>query len=122
MNQLGPYGEELVASWLERQGAKVLDRNFSCRNGEIDIIASKGSTLAFIEVKTRARELFDTSQVITSSKQQRIIATAKLYLAKHHLHNRHCRFDVAIVVIKPLQMRYIRNAFYAVSYIDNHQD
>jgi putative endonuclease len=112
MNQLGPYGEELVASWLERQGATVIERNFSCRLGEIDIIASKDSTVAFIEVKTRNRELFDTSYVITPTKQHRIVSTAKLYLAKHNLNDHHCRFDVAIVTIEPPHLRYIRNAFY----------
>ena len=112
-SDLGTRGEELVASWLESHGATVISRNFRTRLGEIDIIATKDDTLAFIEVKTRTRELFDTSHVITRTKQQKIIRTAKLYLAKNRIENKHCRFDVAIVVTTPkTTIRYIRNAFY----------
>ena len=111
-SDLGSLGENFVASWLESHGATVISRNFRTRLGEIDIIAAKGNVLAFIEVKTRTRELFDTSHVITRTKQQKIIRTAKLFLAKNRIEDKHCRFDVAIVITTPkTTVRYIRNAF-----------
>jgi putative endonuclease len=113
--ELGNSGEEVVARFLEKQNVQILEQNFRTKLGEIDIIAQKGSTLAFVEVKTRRTEYFDTSYVITKSKKSRLSKAARQYMLENNITQKHCRFDVAIVVAndnKPV-VRYFRNAFYA---------
>jgi len=112
---LGDDGELTVIQFLEKQGVSILDRNFRTKLGEVDIIAQKGQTIAFVEVKTRRKEYFDTSHVITLTKQRRLTKAAKYYMLCNNITDKHCRFDVAIVTYSLTQqpvVRYIRNAFY----------
>jgi putative endonuclease len=111
---LGPAGEELVANFLEKQGFVILQKNFSCRFGEIDVIAQKDEILAFIEVKTRSKYYFPISTVVTPSKQRKIVKTAKLFLLKKNIVDKACRFDVATVLWEKEshEIDYIENAFY----------
>lgn len=111
---LGKKGETLVALNLEQQGFTIRHHNYSCRAGEIDIIAEKGDVRAFIEVKLRTSHYFALSEVITPSKQRKIIATARLYNsqqrdATHYVY----RFDVALVEHNgyDYDITYIPNAF-----------
>ncbi|WP_066380034.1 MULTISPECIES: YraN family protein [unclassified Anabaena] len=98
---IGHFGEELVTQWLQSTGWLILQRRYSCRWGEIDIIAqSPDSTLAFVEVKTRSSGNWDTwgKSAITLKKQAKIGRTAGLFLATYpEKANYSCRFDVAIV-------------------------
>lgn len=91
---LGGWGEEKAVRYLRRRGYRILDRNFSCRFGEIDIIASKGGYLAFVEVKLRKNAAFaQAREFVDRAKQQRIITATELWLGCHDLQLQP-RFDV----------------------------
>lgn len=110
----GNAGELFVTKKLENEGFTIKIRNYTRRGGEIDIIAEKGEVRAFVEVKTRTHEYFDLSEVITHTKQQRIIKTACCYNSECPLGERQiCRFDVALVIENGghYELTYIPNAF-----------
>ncbi|MDP5017254.1 YraN family protein [Anabaena sp. UHCC 0187] len=98
---IGNIGEDLVANWLQSTGWKILHRRFWCRWGEIDIIAEyQGTTVAFIEVKTRSSGNWDEGgkNAITLQKQAKIWRTAEIFLAEYpQKADYSCRFDVALV-------------------------
>lgn len=96
---MGAHAERLVAKELARRRYKVLEKNFSTRYGEVDIIARKGRTIAFVEVKARARaDRILPGDAVNPQKQKRIIRAAKEYLSRHHMDDADVRFDVAQVV------------------------
>ncbi len=112
--KIGDLGENLTAQHLEKQGFKIIDRNYRRRFGEIDLIATKKDVLVFVEVKMRRNPLFDPTEVITRSKQKKLIMTAKDYLARHDHTDKGCRFDVAIVTQQgdsEPEISYIEDAF-----------
>ena len=77
----GRWGEEQAARYLRRKGYRILERNYSCRLGEIDIIAGHGSFVIFAEVKLRKNADFaEAREFVTSAKQRRIISTAMLWM------------------------------------------
>ena len=81
--ELGSWGEERAAQYLRRRGYKILARNYSCRGGEIDVIASRGKYVAFVEVKLRKSAAFaEAREFVTRAKQQRIIMTAEMWLGE----------------------------------------
>lgn len=112
--ELGNKGELLVSQYLEQRGFSVLARNFTCKLGEIDVIAQKDDILAFVEVKTRKTLYFPTSSVITLGKQRKIVKTAKYYIIKNNVIDKACRFDVATVFYDESESKidYIECAFY----------
>ena len=82
-SEKGRLGEEYAARLLEREGYRILSRNFHTRYGEIDLIAQKGEILAFIEVKTRAADsLSRPAAAVSRQKQSRIILAAEGYLQR----------------------------------------
>ena len=92
--ELGSWGEERAAQYLRRRGYKILARNYSCRGGEIDVIASRGKYVAFVEVKLRASDRFvRAGAYVTPAKQARIRTAASLWLAEHETELQP-RFDV----------------------------
>ncbi len=110
----GSHGEQLVVDKLLKEGCSIVARNYTKPYGEVDIIARNCDDLLFIEVKTRCNPLFDPAELITRSKQKRIIAVAKHFLAKHNITDAVvCRFDVAFVISKnnETEISYIANAF-----------
>ncbi len=112
--QLGIFGEKLVVDNLLKAGFSIVAQNYTQYFGEIDIIAQKGDLLSFIEVKTRHNPLFDMTELISYSKQKKIIATAKYYCARNKIVNLTCRFDVALVTSNTknqLEVTIIENAF-----------
>jgi putative endonuclease len=118
---IGNLGEEFVAEWLaQHHQARIVDRHWTCRLGEIDLIAQfPDGTLSFIEVKTRSPRNWDQDGLlaISPAKQTKLIKTAQLYLLSHHRWQNHpCRFDVAIVALRRGSFTlktYIQNAFEA---------
>ena len=98
----------MALQFLQKNGLKLLARNFHSRFGEIDLIMQDSETIVFIEVRYRHSPRFGTSaESIGYRKQQRLIKTAQFYLLRHP-HNKACRFDV-IAIDQSLQ--WIRNAF-----------
>ena len=81
---LGDWGEDAVGKFLEKQGYQILDRNYRCRWGEIDLVARDGRELVFIEVRTRRSNAFGTPQEsMTEAKAGRLVAACEDYLENH---------------------------------------
>ena len=90
----GDWGEERAALYLRLHGYRILERNFRCRQGEIDIIARRGDVVAFVEVKQRKNADYgEAREFVTFSKQRRIIRAAELWLVREHCELQP-RFDV----------------------------
>lgn len=109
--KLGGQYEQLAASFLEKQGLRIQEKNFRCRMGEIDLIARDGSTLVFVEVKYRTSGSFgDALSAVDKRKQIVLGKVAKYYLMTHCKSlDVSCRFDV--VGIEEGKMQWIKNAF-----------
>jgi|TARA_B100000959_G_scaffold183119_1_gene191430 putative endonuclease len=97
----GKQGEKVAANYLKKNGYKILDRNYHCKFGEIDIIALEGDILTFIEIKTRSsREHIPPEFAVTKHKQSKIKRSACHYLGKHCIENRDCRFDIVAITME----------------------
>ena len=95
----GAWGEELVAEWYRDHGYKIVARNWRCRQGEIDIIASRELALVICEVKTRANaDLGSPALAVDVNKQQRLRRLAAHWLSEHPNNRVAVRFDVAAVI------------------------
>lgn len=115
--EIGNWGESLSKKYLKDKGYIIIEENFSCPSGEIDIIATDKNLLCFIEVKTRSNHNFGSPlESITSSKQRRIIKTAQYYICKHKLYKSFCRFDAIEVIFTAdtphPKLIHIKNAFF----------
>ena len=111
----GSAGETAAANYLRRKGYKIIERNYSCRFGEIDIIARKKEYIVFVEVTTRQTEDFAMArEYVTYGKQQRILKTAMLWLQQNETELQP-RFDVIEVIGEGIgrKLRHIENAFEA---------
>lgn len=110
---LGRTGEDRAARFLVSRGYRILERNYSTRSGEIDLIALHLGTVAFIEVKTRSSDAFGAPELaVNQRKQQRMIKAALGYIKLKRLHQVPCRFDVvAINTANEQQVELIQNAF-----------
>lgn len=92
---LGKMGENMAVKYLERKGYKILERNFYCKRGEIDIIAMDKDYLVFIEIKTRASNEYGLpSESVTKRKIKHMIDTIQYFLYTRHLENENIRIDV----------------------------
>jgi putative endonuclease len=111
--KLGSEYETLAAEYLRTQHYEILERNFRCRQGEIDIIARDGEYLCFVEVKYRANgEAGRAADAVNYRKQQKIVRVAEYYLMKHGLNEwTPSRFDV--VAIDGTDITLFRNAYQA---------
>jgi len=111
MNRRGEAAEDLVADFLERQGLKIVERNYRCRFGEIDLVARSSELLVFVEVRARKSEAFGgAAGSITATKRRRIVAAARHFLATHKV-DRACRFDVVLVRGSEQRVEWITDAF-----------
>ena len=111
-HSVGRQAEARAAKFLEEKYAyKILQKNYTCRLGEIDLIAEERGTLVFAEVRLRSgRGLFGgAAESVTAAKRARLIAAARLYLARRP--EADCRFDVFLIDGEPQQVRWIRDAF-----------
>lgn len=99
---LGAHGEDLAAAHLIEAGLQVLDRNWRCSDGELDIVAREGNTLVFCEVKTRRTSSFgDPAEAVSWRKVRKLRQLAALWLSDHDEHAREVRFDVVAVLAGP---------------------
>lgn len=110
--RLGSRAEALVAEHLVALGWRVLERNWRCRWGELDIVAEEGRSLVFVEVKARSsRRRGAPEEAVDARRQARLARAAGAYLAAHGFLERPCRFDVAAV--EDGAVRLLRAAFSA---------
>jgi putative endonuclease len=108
----GARAEQAAALYLQRQGLKLVESNYRCRFGEIDLILRDGETLVFAEVRQRSSSDFGGAAAsIDSRKQQRLILTAQYYLSTLSRIPR-CRFD-ALLLDAAENIEWVKNAFEA---------
>lgn len=99
--ETGKLGEDLATEYLQKLGYKIIERNFSCKRGEIDIIAVDKEELVFIEVKTRKILTYgNPGDAVDKLKQKHIYRTAEYYLLIKNQLNVYTRIDVIEVYIK----------------------
>jgi putative endonuclease len=111
---VGKTGEEAAVRYLQQQGYCILERNYRCRFGEIDLIARDGRTLTFIEVKTRRSHKFGpAASAVTFAKQRHLIRASQVYMAQTGTAYDLCRFDVVTIDINAhgLCIELIKDAF-----------
>jgi putative endonuclease len=108
--EAGRRAEALAAAFLAARGLAIVERNFRCRRGEIDIIARDGETLVFVEVRLRSRSDFGGAAAsITPVKRARITAAAALYLARLG-RSPPCRFDALLFdALESDRIEWLRN-------------
>jgi len=95
----GDAGEEAAVRFLEAQGWRVRHRNWTCRFGELDVVAEREDLVCFVEVRTRSTATWgDPSHSVSFAKQRRVVRAALRYLFAHDLRGRMLRFDVISVV------------------------
>ncbi len=98
---LGKIGENIAIKYLENNGYKIVDKNFECRQGEIDIIAKEKNELVIIEVKTRkSLEYGNPVDAVDKNKRKHIYKVAEYYLYIKKLENMYVRFDVIEIYVK----------------------
>jgi putative endonuclease len=101
----------MAAAFLERKGLRVIERNYRCRLGEIDLVARDGATTVFVEVRQRASSAFGGAAAsITASKRQRLLRAARHYLSRLRTLPE-CRFDAVLIEGDPPRIEWVRNAF-----------
>jgi len=106
-NSFGKNGEEIACDLLTKNGYKIIDRNFSSRFGEIDIIAIKDATLIFVEVKTRQSLRFGfPEEAVTSQKIYKIKKTGEYYSLIHPDLPKKLRVDVVALLIENSKITY----------------
>ncbi|HBV95751.1 MAG: hypothetical protein JL50_10695 [Peptococcaceae bacterium BICA1-7] len=99
---LGRAGEEAAADYLKKRGFRLLQRNFSCMLGELDIVAMDGPCLVFVEVRTKSVNSFVLPQEsITRKKKHKLKQVASFYLLVKNIKDRPLRFDVIAISVGP---------------------
>lgn len=111
----GLKGEIIAATELGRRGYRIIESNYRCRYGEIDLIAMDGDALVFVEVKSRKSCRFGIpAESITALKREKLLITAEHYLQAKNLSLLVCRFDVVSIIfrdgVEP-EVEIIQNAF-----------
>ncbi len=101
----GAAGEERAAAWYREQGYEVLDRNWRCKEGELDLVVRRRSEVIFVEVKTRRTDRFGIpAEAITPAKQRRLRVLAGQYLAATEVRAASLRFDVVSILAGELEV------------------
>lgn len=111
----GQFYEQQALVYLQQQGLELVQQNYSCRFGEIDLVMREQQTLVFVEVKFRRSKHFGgAAAAVTSAKQQKLTRTALCYLQA--VGQQHCRFDVVAITEQPAEISWIKNAFAGTAY------
>lgn len=111
---LGERGENVAAKFLTDAGYKILQRNFRCKLGEIDLVARQGKVLVFVEVKTRTEETVRPEDQVHADKQHQITKASTMYLSRFGNPQPPARFDVIAILWpegRPPIIRHHENAF-----------
>ena len=97
--KIGTLGEDIACRYLVERGYKILDRNWNCRWGEIDIVAEKGSYIIFCEVKTRSSDKYGKPyESVTYYKKRSLARAIKRYIFLHNYQERSYRCDVLSIL------------------------
>lgn len=111
---IGEYGEIVAARYLRKHGYIIVEGNYHCKFGEIDIVAEDKKYVVFVEVKTRSDGMkYSPSDAVDSAKRAKIIATSQIYLKQYEF-NLQPRCDIIEVYFKdnePVKVNHIENAF-----------
>jgi putative endonuclease len=110
----GKEGEKIAAAFLKKNGYRIIEINFRCPIGEIDIVAKEKDDLVFVEVKTRKSiELGYPEQAVGIRKQKKMSQLALWYLQKRKIADTNARFDIVAVTLIPEnnEVKLIKNAF-----------
>jgi putative endonuclease len=92
---LGKEGERIAEQYLKKKGYKVVERNYRCAAGEVDLIVLDRRVIVFVEVKTRSGHQFGTPlEAVAPRKQRKMMLAAQFFLSQKKLHQRDARFDV----------------------------
>jgi putative endonuclease len=112
---VGEMGEALAVTYLKGRKYRIIERNFRCKCGEVDIIARDGKELVFVEVKARRTATYGPPQLaVTPFKQRQISKAALTWLAKERLQDAPARFDVIAILFHHQdlpEIEHITNAF-----------
>ncbi len=111
--QTGRQGEALAATYLQDKGYEIIERNWRCATGELDLVVRAGDRLVFVEVRTRSGARFGRAEEsITPTKQTRLIELAQIYLQQQTAPTPAWRIDVVAVQLGPglPQINHIENA------------
>lgn len=109
----GEHYERLAEQHLLSQGLVALERNFTAKSGELDLIMSDGDAIVFVEVRYRKSTSFGhAAETVTYSKMQKLVRAANVWLIKHGLsvHDTHFRFDLVAIHEQGSQIEWIKNA------------
>lgn len=112
-HETGKIGEDIATKYLEQIGYEIIQRNFECKIGEIDIIAKDKDEIVFVEVKTRASALYGfPKEAVDQTKKKHIYRTAEFYIYVKHLENYPVRIDVIEIYKKQgkFKLHHIKNA------------
>ena len=113
--EIGKRGEEIAAEFLERRGLRIVDRNYHCRWGELDLVAEESdSRIHFVEVKTRTGTAYGTpGEAVTYAKQQKIKKTALTWLQEQPDYFRGISFDVIEICVESgtAKIRWLQHCF-----------
>jgi putative endonuclease len=102
---VGVDGEAAAAAWYQARGYEIVARNWRCNDGELDVVARRGSTLVFCEVKARTSNRFGTPfEAVTAAKQRKLRGLALRYLRDTGTRTRDFRFDVAAVTAEGVEV------------------
>jgi putative endonuclease len=110
----GKKGEDIAVAYLKSRGYRIVECNYKCPLGEIDIVARDGDEIVFVEVKSRKSEEFGDPQLAVGLKKQKKVSRISLaYLKEKHLYPCNARFDVVAIKMLPdgSTVELIQNAF-----------
>ncbi|WP_181782859.1 YraN family protein [Pseudonocardia pini] len=118
-DELGRRGEDIAVRYLQDKGLVVLDRNWRCRDGEIDVVATErtreSSRLVVCEIKTRSGTRYgEPTEAVTGLKAHRIRQVTRAWLAAHRVGWCEIRFDVVAVLMRPgreVTLQHVEGAF-----------
>lgn len=102
---MGAAGEARAADWYEARGYRVLDRNWRCRDGELDLVVARGRALVIVEVKARRTDRFGTPlEAVTATKQRRLRRLAMRWIEATGARPSSVRFDVVSILAGRLEV------------------
>ena len=105
----GDYGENVACGILESYGFIIIDRNYHTKQGEIDIVAVRGSVIHFVEVKTTYGE-YNPAENFHKTKLRRFLKAVKVYCYRHHIQDDVIEIDLALVDVKQRRFNLVTHA------------